>query len=92
MTTLNIVAWLVIGGLVGLLISGFTRRPETGGHWLFDLVLGLLGGFIAGVLLSSVGGMLGSDIAGVNISGVAIAAVGAIILVVVAEWIRGSQT
>jgi uncharacterized membrane protein YeaQ/YmgE (transglycosylase-associated protein family) len=92
MTTLNIVAWLVIGGLVGLLIAGLTRRPEEGGHWFVDLFFGLVGSLVAGYLLYTIGGMIGGDIAGVSLSGAAIAIVGAIILVGVVEWLRSSQS
>jgi uncharacterized membrane protein YeaQ/YmgE (transglycosylase-associated protein family) len=91
MTTLNIVAWIVIGGLVGLVLAALTRRPETGSHWLTDLITGLFGGVIGGVLLSAVGGNVGTDFVGVNLAGAVVAVVGAVILVGLVEWWRSTQ-
>lgn len=92
MTTANIVAWIVIGGLVGVIVAALARREETTrGRLVVDLVVGLLGGVVAGILLNAIGGLVGSDIAGVNLAGGAAAILGALILVGVVEWMRSTQ-
>ncbi len=91
MTTVNIVAWIVIGGVVGLLVSALGRRT-TGGGLLLDLIVGLIGGFVGGVLLNAAGGIVGTEIAGISLAGAVVAIVGAVILVGLLEWLRGTQT
>jgi uncharacterized membrane protein YeaQ/YmgE (transglycosylase-associated protein family) len=89
MTTVNIVTWLVIGGIVGVVVA-FLRQRGTGGIMLLDLVVGVVGGFVGGLLLNMIGGIVGAEIAGVNLGGGLVALVAAIILVVVAEMFMHS--
>lgn len=84
MTTANIIAWLVIGALVGVLFA-LARQPKTNGMTLLDIVVGVVGGFIGGVLLNAVGGIVGTDIIGVNLGAGVIALVAATILVALLE-------
>ncbi len=92
MTTTNIVTWLVIGGIVGILVAVIVRRSDSFVGILFDVLVGVIGGFIGGFLLNAVGGIVGSEVVGVNLGGAVVAIVGAVILVAALEWIRGTDT
>lgn len=92
MTAANILAWIIVGGIVGVIVAALTRREQEGsGHLVLDLIVGLIGGVVAGVLLNAIGGLVGSEIVGVNLSGAAVAIIGALVLVGVAEWMRSTQ-
>lgn len=84
MTAANIIAWLIIGGIVGLLFA-FARQSKTTTTILLDLVVGVAGGFIGGVLLNAVGGIVGLELIGVNLGAGVVALVAATILVALLE-------
>jgi uncharacterized membrane protein YeaQ/YmgE (transglycosylase-associated protein family) len=88
MTTVNIVAWLGIGLIVGLVFA-WMRRSETPGGLLVDLIVGIIGGFVGGILLNALGGLVGAEIVGVNLGGGVLAIVGAVILLGLWALMRG---
>lgn len=90
MTTINIVAWIVIGLIVGVVFA-WLRRSENPGGLVIDLIVGVVGGFIGGVVLNALGGMVGAEIIGVNLAGAVVAIVGAGVLIAVWALLRGSS-
>jgi uncharacterized membrane protein YeaQ/YmgE (transglycosylase-associated protein family) len=90
-TTINIVVWVVIGLIVGI-GSALLRRTETPAGLLVDVVIGVIGGFIGGVILNALGGLVGAEVVGVNLGGAVVAIVGAVILVAIWELLRGSPS
>jgi uncharacterized membrane protein YeaQ/YmgE (transglycosylase-associated protein family) len=90
MDTTNVIAWLVIGALVGLIAAVITRRQTTTGY-ITDIVVGLVGGFVGGLILSVLNITAEGALAGVNILGAVIAVVGAIVLLVILEYVRGTS-
>ena len=84
MTAANIIAWLIIGALGGVAFV-LARQSKTTGAVLLDLVVGVAGGFIGGVLLNAVGGIVGLEIIGVNLGAGIVALVAATILVALLE-------
>ena len=75
---MTIVVWLVLGLVAGWLAS---LLMGAGGYGLIgDIVVGVLGAFLGGWLSSQ---LLGLDVTGLNLTSLAIAVVGAIILIVV---------
>jgi uncharacterized membrane protein YeaQ/YmgE (transglycosylase-associated protein family) len=89
MTTINVVAWVLIGLLIGV-VSAWLRKSETPGGLLLDLLVGVIGGFIGGVVLNALGGLVGAEIVGVNLGGALVAIIGAVILLVLWETLRGT--
>jgi uncharacterized membrane protein YeaQ/YmgE (transglycosylase-associated protein family) len=89
MTTINVVAWVLIGLLIGV-VSAWLRKSETPGGLLIDLIVGVIGGFIGGVILNVLGGLVGAEIVGVNLGGAALAIVGAVVLLFIWEMLRGT--
>ena len=83
---MSIIAWLVVGAIAGYL-AGFLVRGDEGlgviGHIVLGIVGALVGGFLAGLLT-------GQDYTtGINISTVVVAILGAVLVVVVVNLIRG---
>jgi uncharacterized membrane protein YeaQ/YmgE (transglycosylase-associated protein family) len=89
MTTGNIVAWILIGAIVGILYA-LARQPRTGTMTLLDLIVGVVGGLVGGVLLNAVGGLVGAEIIGVSLAGGAVAIIGAVVLVALFEAVTRS--
>jgi uncharacterized membrane protein YeaQ/YmgE (transglycosylase-associated protein family) len=85
---MSIIAWLVLGAIAGYL-AGFLVKGDEGlgviGHIVLGIVGALVGGFLAGALLGSdpIDGAL-------DLSSIVAAAVGAIIVVVVAGLVTRS--
>ncbi len=89
MDTINVIAWGVIGAIVGLLFA-LVRKQEATLAVLPELLVGIIGGFLGGVILNALGGLVGAQVIGVNLGGAAVAIIGAIILVALLEMARGT--
>ena len=89
MDTINIIAWGVVGAIVGLLFA-LVRKPEATMAMLRELLVGIIGGFLGGVILNALGGLVGAQVIGVNLGGAVVAIIGAIILVALLEMARGT--
>lgn len=89
MDMLNIVAWLVIGAVAGL-IAAFVTRRETLLGYLTDIVIGLIGGFIGGFILSGIKVSVAAELVGINLVSALIALIGAVILLAILEFFRES--
>ena len=84
---MGIISWLVVGAIAGYL-AGFLVKGDENlgviGHVALGIVGGLVGGFLAGLLTG------GNDYTtGINISTIVVAVIGAVILVVGYDFIRG---
>ncbi len=73
----NIIAWLVIGGAAGWLASIVMKTNQKQG-WLMDIVVGIVGAFIGGIVLGVLG--IGEGFTGFNVGSLVTAFVGAVIL------------
>src|SRR3954454_12666928 len=85
---MSIIAWLIVGAIAGFL-AGYLVKGDEGlgviGHIVLGIVGALVGGFLAGILT-------GQDYTtGINISTIIVAVIGAVIVVVVANMIRGGS-
>jgi uncharacterized membrane protein YeaQ/YmgE (transglycosylase-associated protein family) len=73
----TIVAWLALGLIAGWAASQIMR----GGYGLIgDIIVGVLGAFVGGWLGSM---LLGIDVTGFNLSSIAIAVIGAILVIAI---------
>lgn len=76
---MNILAWIVFGGIAGLIANAVDPRPMQGGV-LGAIVLGILGALVGGFL----GDLLfGIGVTGFNLSSFIVAVVGSIILLMI---------
>ena len=79
---MGIIIWLIIGGIVGWLASMVMRTDAQQGI-LLNIVVGIVGAFIGGLIFS--GGSINQDI---NITSFIISLLGAIILLAIVNLFR----
>lgn len=78
---MGIILWIIFGALAGWIASIVMRTdPEQGG--LANIVIGIIGALIGGMLSASLGG---GGITGFNISSLLIATLGAILLIFIGK-------
>jgi uncharacterized membrane protein YeaQ/YmgE (transglycosylase-associated protein family) len=87
MDPINIVVWLIVGGVVGLVVS-FLIETETGAGRLADVIVGALGGLIGGYILNILGVASQTDLKVFHLPSAAIALIGAAVLLAVLEILR----
>ena len=84
---MGIISWLVVGAIAGYLAGFLVKGDESMGvigHIVLGIVGALVGGFIAGLLLP------GTDyVNGINITTIIVAVIGAVIVVVGWNMLRG---
>jgi len=84
---MGIIAWLVVGAIAGWL-AGYLVKGDEGmgviGHIVLGIVGGIVGGWLAGLLTG------GDYINGINITTIVVAVIGAVIVVVGWNAIRGT--
>lgn len=83
---MGIISWLVVGAIAGYLAGYLVKGDESLGvigHVALGIVGGLVGGFLAGLITG------GDYTTGINISTIVVAVIGAVILVVGYNLIRG---
>ena len=80
---MGIIMWLVVGGLIGWLASMIMRTDGQQGI-LLNIVVGIVGAFIGGLILS--GGTINQGI--ISVTSVLVSLVGAIILLAIVNLVR----
>ena len=87
MDAMNIVGWVVLGGLAGWIASKFVGTDKQQG--LFgNIVAGIFGGVVGGWVFSLLGG---AGVTGFNIWSLAVAVVGAVIVLLIWKAITGKK-
>ena len=80
---INLIIWLVIGGIIGWLASIIMRTDAQQGIFL-NIIVGIVGAFIGGLVIS--GGSINN--APLNITSFLVSLVGAIILLAIVNLVR----
>lgn len=83
---MSILGWIILGGLAGWLASLLVRG--TGLGLLGDILVGIVGAFIGGIIVSALGG---TGITGFNIWTFVVAVIGAVILLLIVRLITGGR-
>jgi uncharacterized membrane protein YeaQ/YmgE (transglycosylase-associated protein family) len=86
---MNILIWLVVGGLIGWVASMIMGTDGRQGVML-NVVVGIVGALIGGWLFGGVFGTSTINEGNLSISGLLVALVGAIVLIAVVKLFRGS--
>lgn len=81
---LSILGWIIIGAISGWLASKITGTGERQGC-LLDIIVGIVGAFLGGLLLSALGGV---GITGFNPWSFFVATVGAVLLLFLLQLFR----
>lgn len=79
---LSFIIWIIIGGLIGWVASMIMRTNAQQGI-LLNIVVGIVGAFLAGLLIT--GGSINED---VNLTSILISLVGAVVLLGIVNLIR----
>ena len=82
---MGILSWIVLGLVVGILAKWIMPGPDPGG-FVITILLGVAGGFLGGLIGSSLG--LGS-VSGFNLGSLALATAGALLLLWGHRLLRG---
>jgi uncharacterized membrane protein YeaQ/YmgE (transglycosylase-associated protein family) len=75
---MSILGWIVLGLIAGWIASKIVNR--TGSGFFLDIVLGIVGAFVGGLLFSALGG---SGVTGFNLWSMFVAIVGAVVVLVI---------
>jgi uncharacterized membrane protein YeaQ/YmgE (transglycosylase-associated protein family) len=84
---MSILAWIVLGLIAGFIASKIVNR--SGGSLVMDLVLGVVGAFVGGFLFSRFGA---APVTGLNLYSIAVAAIGAIVVLLIYHAVAGRRT
>ena len=74
---MNIILWIVLGALAGWIASLVMRTAEEQGE-LMNIILGIVGAFVGGLVLNMFGA---SGVSGFNIYSVIVATLGAVAVI-----------
>jgi uncharacterized membrane protein YeaQ/YmgE (transglycosylase-associated protein family) len=83
---MNIILWLIIGGIVGWLASMIMKTDGQQGI-LLNVVVGIVGAFLAGWIISPLVGV-GTINQGISIGSVVVSLLGAVILLAIVNLFR----
>jgi uncharacterized membrane protein YeaQ/YmgE (transglycosylase-associated protein family) len=83
----NIIIWLVVGGLVGWVASKIMRTDAQQGL-LLNVVVGIVGAFLAGWLISPMVGEGTINSGDFSLGGLVISLVGAVVLLAIVNLFR----
>lgn len=86
---MNFVIWLIVGGLVGWVASMIMRTDGKQGL-LLNIVVGIVGAFLAGLVLTPLLGIATINQNNFSLPGLLVSQVGAIILLAVVSLFRGN--
>jgi uncharacterized membrane protein YeaQ/YmgE (transglycosylase-associated protein family) len=85
---MNLLIWLLIGGLIGWVASMFMGTNERQGI-ILNVVVGIVGAFLGGWLLSGLFGSSTINQGNFSLSGMLVSLLGAIILLAIVRLVRG---
>jgi uncharacterized membrane protein YeaQ/YmgE (transglycosylase-associated protein family) len=82
---MSILAWIVLGLIAGFISSLIVNRHGEG--FFLDIVIGVIGAIIGGLVVTALGG---EGVSGFNLYSILVAVGGAIVLLVILHAIRGT--
>ena len=84
---MGIIAWIVLGAIAGFIANLIMGTSE---GLLMMIVLGIVGAVVGGFIAGTVLGL--ADVTGINAESIAVAVIGAVIVVAVAQTFGGRRT
>ena len=84
----NFIAWLIVGGFIGWVASSLMR---TGGGLLLNVVVGIVGAFIAGLVLTPFLDITTINEKNFSLQALMVSLLGAIILLAFVSLVRGRR-
>ncbi len=84
---MNLIIWLIVGGIVGWLASMIMRTDGQQGI-LLNIVVGIVGAFIGGLLISPLVGVGTINTSGLSVGTILVSLAGAVILLAIVNMFR----
>src|SRR5579859_47473 len=84
--SVSILGWIILGGLAGWLASILVRG--TGLGIVADILVGIVGAFIGGIIVGALGG---TGVSGFNIWSFVVAVIGAVVLLLIVRLFTGGR-
>jgi uncharacterized membrane protein YeaQ/YmgE (transglycosylase-associated protein family) len=84
---MGIISWIILGAIAGFLGSKIVNK--TGQGLIMDIVLGIVGAIVGGVICSQI---FGVGVTGLNISSLIVAVVGAVVVLWAYHQFSGRRT
>lgn len=84
---MSLLAWLILGLIAGFIASKIVNKRGAG--MLMDIVLGVIGAILGGVLFNSIGAI---GITGFNLWSMFVAVIGAVVLLLIYHAILGRRS
>jgi uncharacterized membrane protein YeaQ/YmgE (transglycosylase-associated protein family) len=89
-TTVNLIAWIILGAIAGYL-AGFLVRGDEGLGVIGHIVLGIVGAVVGGFLASALFNVKNPIEGALDLSTIVISVIGAVLVVVVVSLITGTR-
>jgi len=83
---MSVIGWIILGLIAGFIASKIVNK--TGLGFFLDLLLGIVGAIVGGVIFSALGAR---GITGFNIYSMVVAVIGAVVVLVVYHLVRGRR-
>jgi uncharacterized membrane protein YeaQ/YmgE (transglycosylase-associated protein family) len=83
---MSIIGWIILGLISGFIASKIVNK--TGQGFFLDLVLGIVGAIVGGLIFSALGA---SGITGLNLYSMVVAVIGAVVVLVVYHMASGRR-
>lgn len=83
---MSILAWIVLGLIAGFISSLIVNRRGEG--MLLDIVLGVVGAFVGGWIMTAIGH---EGVSGFNLRSILVAIGGAVVVLVLLHLVRGTS-
>ena len=87
---MGILIWLLVGGLVGW-VASFIMKTDGSQGIILNVVVGIVGAFLAGFFISPLVGIPTINQNSLNIGSILVSLVGAVILVGIVKLVRGAR-
>lgn len=84
---MNFITWLIVGGLLGWIASLIMRTDAQQGL-LLNIVVGIVGAFLGGLLLTPLFGVGTINQSSLSFGSLMISLAGAVILLAIVNWFR----
>ena len=88
---LNFIIWIIVGGVIGWLVSMIMHTNGSQGT-IIDIVVGIVGAFIAGLVLSPLLGVGTINDGNFSLGALLVSLLGAVILLAVVKMFRRGGT
>jgi len=82
---MNIIIWLVVGGMIGWAAGSLMRTPES---IVLNVVVGIVGAALGGWFLSPLVGVSTINESNFSAASVLVSLLGAVLLLVIVNWVR----